>query len=108
MTTITFSLSEGKGGLQSSPESADVTTSGATLEFVLVGSAATDYRITGYSSTDRSDQLGAPTISSDGITMTVGDANTVAETMNISVTVEHRKHSTTHRVDPQVTNRPPN
>ncbi|MCB1590712.1 MAG: hypothetical protein KDI56_17495 [Xanthomonadales bacterium] len=101
-------MSEGKGGLQSSPESASVTTAGATLEFVLVGSAATDYRITGYNSTDTANQLSSATISADGITMLVGDANTAAETMNIYVTVEHRKHSTKHQIDPQVINRPPN
>ena len=107
MPTIQYQLSESKGGLQSKPESAVATQSNTTLEFTLVGSAATDYRITGYNSTDRKNQLGAPTISSDGITMTINDVNSQSETININVDVEHRKHSTKHQVDPQVQNMPP-
>ena len=107
MSSVTFTISETKSGLQPSPTSAVVTSSNTDLVFVLDGSAAVDYCLTGYTATDHRGQLGSAKISTDGTNMVVADANTAAETMNINVTVVHRKHQTTHIVDPEVTNEPP-
>jgi hypothetical protein len=107
MPTIVFTLTETKQGLVSTPESAQAIESNTTLQFTLAGSAATDYRITGYNSNDSKEQLGTGSISQDGVTMLVNDANSQPEIININVQIEHRKQGTKHGVDPQVENMPP-
>ncbi len=107
MSSITFTLTEGASGLQSDPESANVVSPDTALLFVLVGKAAEEYMLVGYTSTDRLSQLSPPQISPDGVQMIVVDANSQAGVINVTVEATHRKHGTRHLVDPQLTNFPP-
>ncbi len=108
MSTLIYTLSEAKGGgFTSDPESASATEANTTLLYQLDAQAAEDYRLTGFVATDRLNQLGEPVISADGCSMTVNDVNNQAETINVNVTVEHRKTAAQHFIDPMVINAPP-
>jgi hypothetical protein len=107
MGTITFTLSESGGVLVSSPESQNVTESNTTTIFQLAPNAAADFRLTGYSSNDSKSQLGPASINKEGTVMTLLDANSKAEMINVTVLAEHRKQGTQHSVDPVIINIPP-
>lgn len=107
MTTIAFQLSESSGKIVSTPESQTATQANTTILFQLVGQAANDYMITGYTSNDTLAQLGAPTISKNGVEMTLVDSNSKQEDINITVLTTHRTTSASFRTDPIVMNRPP-
>lgn len=107
MTTVTFSLSESGGKLVSTPESQAVTQPNTTLQFELVGQAANDYRITGYTSNDTMSQLGVASINKAGTQMLIADANSKQEDINVTVLTAHRTQGTVHQTDPVVLNRPP-
>ncbi len=107
MTTYSYQLSEVNGVLVSNPESQVIDQHDAMLSFELVGEAATNFRLTGYTANDTKNQLGAASFNKTETVMTIPDANTKAATINITVLSAHRTTGTVYHTDPSAVNRPP-
>lgn len=105
LTTI-LTVNE-KGGYIANPESVTVTKTGTTLVYTLDRQSAVSWEITSLSTTDQHDQAGPFTIAQGGSSVSFVDANTVAESFNVSVTLVHRQTKELRVIDPSVLNEPP-
>lgn len=107
MPTLTFNLSESGGKIVSSPESHTVTEPNTSVVFELVGQAAQDFRITGYTSNDSLSQLGPATIDKNETRMSLIDANSKETDINVNVLTTRRTQNQSVGMDPVLLNRPP-
>lgn len=107
MSTITFTISYSNGAFISTPASQTATAKNTTISFVFSDDTPKKFTFTGYSSNDSKQQLGTATISSDGRSMTVPNANTEAETINITCNITDTETRGSYGSHSEVENDPP-
>jgi len=106
ITTI-ITVNPKSGGYTCNPQSVTVTSTDTTLIYSLDSTSAQSWRITGLTSSDQEGQIGPPTISSDGNSISTLDINTEIDQFNVTIDLQHRTTSEPLRVDPEVENIPP-
>lgn len=107
MPSVTFNLSESGGKIVASPDAHEITHFNTSVVFELVGQAAHDYRILGYTSDDSLSQLGPASIDKNETRMTLVDANSKETDINVNVLTALRTESQSVGTDPILMNRPP-
>jgi hypothetical protein len=104
VTTVSISAS---GKYSYSPNSVNVTKPNTTLVYQLDSASAAIWQIVGLTDTDTKNQLSGESKSSSGDSISILDANTVAETFSITVVAQHRTdRKQLIGVDPTVVNFP--
>jgi hypothetical protein len=108
MTTLTTTLTiTERGGYSFDPTELTVTQPNTTLLYQLDPSTALDWEIVGLTSTDTKSQLSNESKSASGNSISVLNANSVAEVFDVTIVVQHRtKRERLLRADPQVSNIP--
>ena len=105
ITTILTISSSGKYSYD--PSSVQVTQSNTTLIYALSAKTAENWEIVGLTSTDSKNQLSNEAKAPSGNSISVLDANTVAETFDVTVVAQHRtQRDRLLRIDPEVLNTP--
>jgi hypothetical protein len=108
MTTITTMLTiTAKGGYSYTPDSITVTQPNTTLIYALDEGTSKLWEIVGMTNTDTQNQLSAQSKAPSGNSISSLDANTAAETFDVTVIAQHRyERDRTIRIDPKVHNVP--
>lgn len=108
MTTLTTMIHISSSGKYSyDPSSITVFDPNTTLVYELDGKTAADWEIVGMTNTDSKNQLSNESKAPSGNSISILDANTQAETFDITVVAQHRsQRDRILRVDPIVRNEP--
>jgi len=104
VTTLTISSA---GKYTYNPTSITVTEPNTTITYALDAKTAQDWEIVGQTNTDSKHQLSGESKSITGESISLNDANTLAETFDITIVAQHRsQRDRMLRIDPQVVNNP--
>ena len=108
MSTITTTVSISEKGVYSyNPNSVTVTEPNTTLTYALDDSSALIWEIVGMTNTDTKGQLSGQSKAPSGNSISVLDANSKAETFDVTVVAQHRsQRERLLRIDPRVENVP--
>jgi hypothetical protein len=108
MSTITTTVSiTDKGVYSYKPNSVTVTEQNTTLTYALDDSSALIWEIVGLTNTDTKNQLSNESKAPSGNSISVLDANSKAETFDVTVVAQHRsQRERILRIDPAVHNVP--
>ena len=108
MSTITTTVSISEKGVYSyNPNSVTVTKPDTTLTYALDDNSALIWEIVGMTNTDTKSQLSDQTKAPSGNSISVLDANSKAETFDVTVVAQHRsQRERLLRIDPKVENVP--
>ena len=108
MSTITTTVSISEKGVYSyKPTSVTVTEPDTTLVYRLDDASAVIWEIVGMTNTDTKNQLSGESKAPSGNSISVLDANSKADTFDVTVCAQHRtQRERILRIDPQVSNVP--
>lgn len=108
MTQITTTLSISSSGKYTyTPNSVTVIKPGTILNYALDEKTAIDWEIVGQTNTDSKQQITGESKASTGDSISITDANTQAETFDVTIVAQHRaQRDRLLRIDPQVVNMP--
>lgn len=105
ITTMVHISSSGKYSY--SPDSVTVTVTNTTLIYELDSKTAHDWEIVGLTNTDTKNQVSDEQKAPSGNSISILDANTQAETFDVTVVAQHRtQRDRILRIDPVVINEP--
>lgn len=107
MTTINSTVTVvDAGSVSSTPDPLIVTAVNTDLVFTLDDDSAIYWKLIGLTSNDQRQQLGPVAITKQGKSLSVIDYNTVQESFNITLLVQHRSTGERVDIDPAVQNDP--